>query len=73
MLTLPLPSLPAPVCLSFMNMFLWVKLHAGKSKLALLIDTSLGKSRAEIFVSRSSKWLPYMKMPRFEACPWMST
>ena len=69
MLTLPLPSLPAPVCLSFMNMFLWVKLHAGKSKLALLIDTSLGKSRAEIFVSRSSKWLPYMKMPRFEACP----
>ena len=41
-LTLPDPSFPAPVCLSFMYMFLAEKLQAGKSKLAELIDMSLG-------------------------------
>jgi len=41
-LTLPEPSFPAPVCLSFMYMFFAVKLHAGKSKFAEFIDIIFG-------------------------------
>jgi len=44
MATLPLPSFDMPSLLSFVYMFLSVKLHPVKSKWAVFMDISFGNS-----------------------------
>lgn len=49
--------------------FLSVKLHPWKWKWWLFSPINFGKSIHSTRRSKSSKWLPYMNTPFFEACP----